>query len=99
MAIVTLPPAPSGDKDFTSSWNSWLVEVKRKLANTNQTHNALASIQGGIPNQYYHITSAQASALSSGFSGTIVTAKLTLGGSNGSMTFSNGILISQIEAT
>lgn len=34
-----------------------------------------------------------------GFTGTITTAKLTAGGSNGSMTFSSGILISQVQAT
>jgi hypothetical protein len=34
-----------------------------------------------------------------GFTGTITTAKLTPGGANGSMTFSSGILISQVQAT
>jgi len=38
-------------------------------------------------------------AFSVGFTGTIVTAKLTTGGANGSMTFKNGILISQVAAT
>jgi hypothetical protein len=35
----------------------------------------------------------------SGYSGTITTAKLTGGGSNGSMTFTNGVLTSQTAAT
>ena len=34
-----------------------------------------------------------------GFSGTITTAKLTVGGTNGSMTFVNGILTAQVAAT
>lgn len=34
-----------------------------------------------------------------GFSGTITTAKLTLAGSNGSMTFENGLLMSETAAT
>jgi hypothetical protein len=33
------------------------------------------------------------------FSGTITTAKLTSGGSNGSLVFQNGILVSQTAAT
>lgn len=33
------------------------------------------------------------------FSGTIVTAKLTGGGTEGSMTFLNGRLVSEVEAT
>ena len=35
----------------------------------------------------------------SGFTGTITTAKLTTGGANGSMTFQNGLLISQVAAS
>ena len=34
-----------------------------------------------------------------GFSGTIVTANLTVGGTNGSMTFKNGVLTSEVAAT
>jgi hypothetical protein len=34
-----------------------------------------------------------------GFTGTITTAKLTSGGTNGSMTFSNGDLVSEVAAT
>ena len=34
-----------------------------------------------------------------GYTGTITTAKLTGGGTNGSMTFKNGVLISQVPAT
>jgi hypothetical protein len=35
----------------------------------------------------------------SGYSGTITTAKLTSGGTNGSMSFSNGVLTAQVAAT
>jgi hypothetical protein len=35
----------------------------------------------------------------SGFTGTIVTAKLTTGGTEGSITFQNGVVVSQIAAT
>jgi hypothetical protein len=41
----------------------------------------------------------QSQANQQGFSGTIVTAKLTGGGSNGSMTFANGRLVSEVAAT
>lgn len=34
-----------------------------------------------------------------GYTGTITTAKLTAGGANGSMTFSKGLLVSQVAAT
>jgi len=92
-------------------------------------HGALQDIQGGIPGQYYHLTTAQWTSISSlptfgtmatqnansvaitggsiagtiiptgGLSVTITTAKLTTGGANGSMTFTNGILTAQTQAT
>lgn len=37
--------------------------------------------------------------LNKGFTGTVVTAKLTGGGTNGSMEFRNGVLITEIDAT
>lgn len=42
---------------------------------------------------------ASAVSAPTGFTGTITTAKLTTLGSNGSMTFSNGILVSEVAAT
>lgn len=75
-------------------------------------HNDTASLQGGTANQYYHLTSAQntfigaitatavqINKLAVGLSVTIVTAKLTGGGTDGSMTFTNGVLTAQTAAT
>lgn len=44
-------------------------------------------------------TSAQVNQLAVGLSTTITTAKLTGGGANGSMTFTNGVLTAQTAAT
>ena len=74
-------------------------------------HNALQAIQGGQGGQYYHLTSAQYTNVLAlptfgtivtqnlGLTATITTAKLTTGGTNGSMTFVNGILTAQTQAT
>ena len=65
-------------------------------------HNSLNSIQGGTSTERYHLTSAQVTdimSLASGLDVTITTAPLTTGGTTGSMTFYNGILISQTQAT
>lgn len=79
-----------------------------------RSHQDLQSLQGGSSTERYHLTSAQQSGLTggadttlhfhtadraSGLSVTITTAKITSGGTNGSMTFTNGVLTSQTQAT
>lgn len=68
----------------------------------NRAHNSLQSLQGGTPGQYYHLTAAEQaviSAIPSGITGTIPLAKLTTTGSNGSLTFTSGILTSKLDPT
>lgn len=65
-------------------------------------HNNLTSIQGGTASERYHLTLAQhtqVAALPTGISATITTAKLTALGTDGSMTFVNGLLTAQTAAT
>ena len=67
-----------------------------------RNHNTLSNIQGGDSLNRYHLTVneyATVQNLSIGISATITTAKLTTGGANGSMTFTNGILTAQTQAT
>jgi len=64
-----------------------------------RNHNDLQTLQGGTAGQYYHLTQAQRNAVNSGITVTITTAKITGGGVNGSMTFTNGILTAQVAAT
>lgn len=75
-------------------------------------HNALQDLQGGVSTtEMYHLSATQYSNVSTlptfgtivtqnlGLTATIITAKLTSGGTNGSMTFVNGILTAQTQAT
>lgn len=67
-------------------------------------HNSTTGLQGGTASEYYHFTNAQHTALAalaaiSGLNVTITTAQLTALGSQGSMTFTNGILTAQTPAT
>jgi hypothetical protein len=78
-----------------------------------RNHNDLQTIQGGSATDRQHLTTAQVTAIAtntsdiatikaeiaSGLTVTITTAKLTSGGANGSMTFTNGILTAQTAAT
>jgi hypothetical protein len=74
-------------------------------------HNALQDIQGGVGSEYYHLSQAQWNSVVSlptfgtivtqnlGLTATITTAPVTPGGATGSMTFVNGILTAQTQAT
>lgn len=78
------------DIDFTSS---------NLTSITTRNHNDLQNFQGGTAGQYYHTTAAQNAAIVAGITVVVTTAKLTGGGANGSMTFTNGILTAQTQAT
>lgn len=69
-----------------------------------RNHNDLQNIQGGAAADYYHLTSAQRTALLTlegitGISAVITTAPITALGSTGTMTFTNGILTASTPAT
>jgi hypothetical protein len=58
----------------------------------------------GLPTAYFFswlslLYSLLQGTLGKGFSGTVTTAKLTGGGTNGSITFVNGVVTSQVPAT
>jgi hypothetical protein len=75
-------------------------------------HNALQDLQGGLGvSEMYHLSSTQYNSVVTlptfgtivtqnlGLTATITTAALTGGGTQGSMTFVNGILTAQTQAT
>lgn len=69
-----------------------------------RAHNTLQGLQGGNVGgtEYYHLDAtfyAKVLALPTGISATITTAPVTSGGATGSMTFVNGILTAQTQAT
>ena len=89
--------------DFTSSNIRDIVS---------RQHNALQDIQGGNGStEYFHLSQTEYTRVQTlptfgtivtqnlGITATITTAKLTSGGTNGSMIFTNGILTAQTQAT
>jgi hypothetical protein len=69
-----------------------------------RAHNTLQGLQGGNVGgtEYYHLDATQYAsliALPTGITATIVTAPVTPAGTAGSMTFVNGILTAQTQAT
>jgi len=95
---TSLPPPPKGeDKDVNFDW---LLRVKNSVNTLLTTlHNGLQGLQGGNTTERYHLSSARYTSINSGITTTIITAKVTSGGVDGSMTFTNGILTSQTQAT
>jgi hypothetical protein len=56
-------------------------------------------VGSNISKNWYFFFGAISQLFSSGFTGTIATAKLTGGGANGSITFVNGVVTAQKQAT
>jgi len=78
---------------FTDFTGSNLNQIQTR------SHQSLQNLQGGGGGNYYHLTAAQNTSLSSGISGTVVLAKITTGGANGSLTLSNGIVTNYTAPT
>lgn len=108
-AEPTIVDPRSGKAQFNPIWLKWFLDFAQVLSATgaasgNVNHNSLAGIQGGQLGQYFHFNQAGFTAIESligisGISATITTAKLTVGGANGSMTFVSGLLTAQTPAT
>lgn len=81
------------------AWTSINFTGSNLTSLVTRNHNDLQNFQGGTTAQYYHLTSLQQAAVAAGITATITTAKLTTGGTNGSMTFTRGILTAQVPAT
>ena len=92
----------TGKSRFNPIWLKWFLDAAKFFSasgGASVNHEAIAGLLGGVPGGHYHVTQTQAANLSSGISVTITTAKLTALGANGSMTFTNGILTAQTQAT
>jgi hypothetical protein len=88
----------------TVQWNNIVFDGSNITSIVNRQHNSLQGLQGGgnSATEYYHLDATQYAsliALPTGITATITTAKLTSLGANGSMTFVNGILTAQTQAT
>lgn len=98
LLIATLPSGATGPGDVRIQINSTILiqflsngEIYLTSSGTGAGLAGQPMVSGGI--------GSPAKWLTTGFTGTITTAKLTSGGSNGSMTFSSGILTAQTPAT
>ena len=96
----------TGKARFNPLWLKWflnVVQVFNSLLSQSESgtinHELLSGLLGGDANEHYHITLAQQAAVAAGLTATITTAKLTALGANGSMTFTNGVLTAQTQAT
>ncbi len=91
---------PNGHTTFNPLWIQWFTGIINFINQSGgvggTNHNSLQGLQGGQANQYFHFTSSQYSTLvaliSGGYSGSVTLAKLTTGGTNGTLTFTNGLL-------
>jgi len=80
-ALPILVEERSGRAIFNPIWLKWFVDLTAVLdaagGTTPNIHNNLNSIQGGGATERYHLTSAQHTALTAGFTGTGVLVRAT----------------------
>lgn len=106
-ALPVLTDEKTGRSVFNPIWLKWFVDLTGIInasggGGGTVTHNSLSGLQGGTTGQRYHLTAAEHTAVGAftgGYTGTIITAKLTALGATGSMTFTNGVLTAQTPAT
>ena len=94
-----------GGAQGLNSFNSLDFTGSNITSIVNRAHNNLQGLQGGSSGgtEYYHLDATEYALLTSipsgGLTVTITTAALTGVGTQGSMTFTNGILTAQTQAT
>jgi hypothetical protein len=89
-ALSDISGVPAFPDNTPAASSKWLNSYNAGTGAFTSTQPAFSDVSGQI---------AVAQAPASGLTLTITTAKLTAGGSNGSMTFQNGILTGQVQAT
>lgn len=94
LPLSTPPPGqPIGPDSFDAR-----QKITTAIGNLNSAVAQLQTLVGATDSNTTAITNIEA-LLQSGFSGTIVTAKLSNAGTEGSMTFTHGVLTAQTPAT
>ena len=94
-----------GGAGVTNSFSNLNFTGSNITSIVNRAHNNLQGLQGGSSGgtEYYHLDATEYALLTSipsgGLTVTITTAALTGVGTQGSMTFTNGILTAQTQAT
>jgi len=96
-----LPPQPLGVPPGSSYWNDWYEKLRHFVdglnSNTTGTGATVLNTSPTIATPIF--TGVITTDGNAGITATITTAKITLAGTNGSMTFTNGILTAQTPAT
>ena len=74
-ALPVIQDETTGKSTFNPIWLNWFLQVAQYISNngggtSTVAHNSLSGLQGGAASERYHLTLAQESALTAGFSGT-----------------------------
>jgi hypothetical protein len=96
----------TGKSVFNPIWLRWFIDLSSNLGSGGAGSGSVTSITAGTGLTGGTITTSGTIALGlvptanlQGLTATITTAKLTAGGTNGSMTFTKGLLTAQTPAT
>lgn len=71
--MALIPPQPTGSVPGSGYWNDWIEKLRtliNSLSSGGLSHLLLGGVQGGSATEQYHVTAAQHTALTAGFTGT-----------------------------
>jgi hypothetical protein len=71
--VSLIPPQPTGSVPGSGYWNDWIEKLRtliNDLSSGGLSHLLLGGVQGGNATEQYHLTAAEETALTAGFTGT-----------------------------
>lgn len=89
--MAVLPPIPYDKPQTSFEWIDWYTKLIDLVNTADIEHNDLTGLQGGSAGNYYHLTAAQAAAITTNLNETIDdrVAALLVAGSNVSISYND----------
>ena len=96
-----LPPIPHDNPQTSFEWIDWYTKLINLVNSGAFPHNSLTGLQGGTSGEYYHLTSAQYTTLTTNINETIDdrVAALLVAGSNITLTYNDAANTLTIAST
>lgn len=88
----------TGKSRFNPIWLKWFLNAAAAFGVV-PNHEQLNGLLGSTPNQHFHVSELTAEKLAIGIDAFVPLAKITGGGTDGSLTFEQGVLVARVDPT